>query len=331
MTYEAFKEEFMSRLAERAERSEQIGTYQLFEDGASSEELKEKNFIRETNIKYNKIESDVLKGDFLSILHKQCEESLARYEMKYLFQSYEAKGWDFVWEIIEKNLETVTHFDMQSLLQNVHQYDRIQDRLILRAINYTDNRYTLKNCVYRQIGDIALVLYLFVAQTEEYGLTTTKVPKAAFEEWGKDMEEVLENALVNTNIRSVPRMYTAPKESYKTSYQTGAYMALDAKCQLGKYGLGRCTFTTYPQLNGAISFWYPGVQEKIAEMAGGDYYVAFTGIHEFHVHPVNTVPARQILGRLKDMNKYMNKEDEILSRKVYLYRADTKELTALEL
>jgi hypothetical protein len=78
-------------------------------------------------------------------------------------------------------------------------------------------------------------------------------------------------------------------------------------------------------------FFYPGVKEKIAEMAGGDYYVAFTGICEFHVHPVNDSNPRQILGRLKHMNKNVNKTGETLTRKVYRYKVDTKELVMVDL
>jgi hypothetical protein len=106
-------------------------------------------------------------------------------------------------------------------------------------------------------------------------------------------------------------------------------MALGSTCKVMK-GMITSMFTTRPVLNGAISFWYPGVQEKIAEMAGGDYYVAFTGIHDFRVHPVGTTTARAVLLKLKNMNQF-NKKDETLSRKVYRYHADTKELEQLEL
>ena len=90
-------------------------------------------------------------------------------------------------------------------------------------------------------------------------------------------------------------------------------------------------FTTYPSLNGAISFWYPGVKEKLAELAGGDFYVAFTGIHDFHIQPVNSTTPKEVLDRLKQMNRYINRKEEILSRKVYRYRAENGELTPLDL
>ena len=39
---------------------------------------------------------------------------------------------------------------------------------------------------------MALVLYLVVADTEEFGLNTTKVPREVMELWGKTEEEVFE-------------------------------------------------------------------------------------------------------------------------------------------
>lgn len=329
MTYEEFKKEFMLRLAKKEETSEQIGEYRLYLDGETSDDPGECNFIKATNIKYNKIESDVLIGDFLKICHKTDVGSEARYEMKYLFRSFSKEGWDLVWDIIDDSLNYAKKLDVKNVMKFVDDYEVMKDRIILRAINYTDNRYALKDYVYKQIGDMALVLYFFISDTKEFGLTTAKVDKKILETWGKEKEEVMETALVNSNMRSVPRMYNSPREADNPGYQTGAYMAVGSKCQLA-VGMRNSTFTTYPHLNGATSFWYPGVQEKIAEMAGGDYYVAFTGIHDFHVHPAGSISPRQVLANLKHMNR-INGKDETLSRKVYLYQADTRELKALDL
>ena len=44
-------------------------------------------------------------------------------------------------------------------MKNITDYEFIRNRLIVRPINFTDNKYELKDCVYKKIGDIALVLY----------------------------------------------------------------------------------------------------------------------------------------------------------------------------
>lgn len=327
MTYEEFKQELMDRLTQRTADSARIGECKLYEDGMTSDIPEEKNFIKSTNIKYSKVESDSLIGDFLNIQVKDEQVSHSRFEVKYLYDSFAEGGWDAVWEIIDENLRYAASINLKNLSENLANYEAIKDMLILRPLNFTDNRYELKECVYRRVGDIALVLYILVS-SGEMGLNTIKVQKSFLLPWDKDVDEIMEAALINTNVRFVPRMYDLGTISSHPNYEEGAYMALGATCKLGRMGSG--TFTTYPHLNGSISFWYPGVQEKIAEMAGGDYYVAFTGIHDFHVHPVGSIRARDVLANLKHMNK-VNAEGETLSRKVYLYKADTKDLIELVL
>ena len=91
------------------------------------------------------------------------------------------------------------------------------------------------------------------------------------------------------------------------------------------------TVTTTKQQNGAIAMFYPGVQEKIAHVCGGSYYVVFTSIHDARIHVKGAMSARQILQSLKDVNKKFNKPEEILSRKVFYYDSEKKELEMLEL
>jgi hypothetical protein len=329
MTYEEFKTEFAEKLKEKAETSERIGEYKFFDDGCTSEDVTDLSFIRQTNIKYSELESDVLKGDFLEVIHKKSKHMVCRFEMKYLYESFEEKGWDKVWLIISKNLEKTECVDSDKIAEDMENYETIKDRLILRPLNFTDNKYEMKEYVYRQIGDMALVLYIYLTNTEDTGLLTMKVYKTVFDAWGKEMDEVMEAALLNSYMKSVPRMYNTYEELSNPKYDTGAYMAVGSKCKLAT-GLWPSTFTTYPTTNGSISYWYPGVKEKIAKMAGGDYYVVFTGIHDFRVHPVGTVKPRDILRVLKDMNK-INPKGETLTRKIYRYKADTKELVQLDL
>ena len=58
------------------------------------------------------------------------------------------------------------------------------------------------------------------------------------------------------------------------------------------------TVTTTKQVNGAIAMFYPGVMERIAEMAGGSYYVVFTSIHEAKIHCAGSVDPGMILNTL---------------------------------
>jgi hypothetical protein len=88
--------------------------------------------------------------------------------------------------------------------------------------------------------------------------------------------------------------------------------------------------TTTKQRNGAIAMFYPGVKEKLAELFGGNYYVAFTSVDDARIHAKGTISPIDILSRLKDVNDHFPKED-ILSRKVFFYDAAKKVFDTLEL
>ena len=56
-------------------------------------------------------------------------------------------------------------------MKNITDYEFIRNRLIVRPINFTDNKYELKDCVYKKIGDIALVLYVLLYDDEKWDST----------------------------------------------------------------------------------------------------------------------------------------------------------------
>ena len=95
-------------------------------------------------------------------------------------------------------------------MAKLENYEVAKEKLIIRPINYTDNRYELKKMIYKQYDDVALVLYTVMYDNKEMGLGTLKVQKHIFEKWGKDLEEVWEDALINSNIIAPPRMYMTP-------------------------------------------------------------------------------------------------------------------------
>ena len=170
---------------------------------------------------------------------------------------------------------------------------------------------------------------MYNIQNKEQGLGTSKVNKGIFEKWNKTIDEVWEAALTNTYVLAPPRMYMSPFDRIAPAYEKGAFMALGSKMKsFGKTSVP--SVTTIKQVNGAIAMFYPGVKEKIASMAGGSYYVAFTSIHEAEIHCANTIPPRSILRNLKSVDKAFGPE-ETLSKKVYFYDAEKGTFDVMEL
>lgn len=145
--------------------------------------------------------------------------------------------------------------------------------------------------------------------------------------------------MINTMTDALPRLYMKSldipvmpprKKIGSPEYQKGAFMSASDPGNYQMAPFDFPTLTTTRQVNGAAAFFYPGVQERIAEIVGGDFYIAFTSICESRIHPVRSgISPRDILQRLKTINKVF--PETVLSNKVFLYHKEEKRLEALEL
>ena len=333
----AYKE-FISELKKKLEEKKQDLGYNkmtFLEDGATSSDAEELSIIRETNIKYHRTESDVLIGDYIILYQYEGKrEQMCRFDCGQLYRKYEKGSWEAVWEQILSSIESSRKFMELGIIDLIekNEYDLLKDRLFIRPLNFNDHRYELKNHIYRRVGDMVLVLYI-LASDENNGKThdvlSVKVPKASMQAWGIDEEEVWESAMSNTYIMAPPRIYLKPMDIVDPPYHRGAFMALNSDItSLSPNAVP--TVTTTVQINGAIAMFYPGVMQRIAELFGDDYYIAFTGTSEARLHKKGTIQPRNILMRIKQMNKTFD-PSEVLSNKVYLYETANQEMRQLEL
>ena len=333
MTYETFKQEISDYLLQQKELGFTPDELRLYEDGFTSDDEHELHLVRETNIKYHKTESDTLIGDFLVISEKGNFANICRLDLKYLFGEWQKKGWDAILGYVKGSFAMGEKVRKAGVLKLILDYEAVRDHLIICPLNFTDRRYDLKDAIYRRIGDIVLVLYLLASDESVGGrhdVISIRIRRNIFDKWGVDEEEVWQAALLNTNVMSPPRLYVGLKDMMNPPYTKGAFMAMNPDVtSFGMYDIP--TLTTTGQMNGAIAFFYPGVMEKIAQMAGDkDYYVAFTSIHDVRIHVKGSIAPIEILRNIKKVNKAFPK-DEILTRKVYLYEKEKKKLTMLEL
>lgn len=334
MGYKEFITELQEKLAEKKQELN-YSKMNFFEDGFTSTDAKELAIIRETNIRYHKTESDVLIGDFILLFQSGDRgEQMCRYECKYLYQRYEKGGWESVWKQVIASLDAgreLMEMEVMELIER-NEYEPLKDKLFIRPLNFNNHRYALKNHIYRRVGDMVLVLYILAKDENDgvvHNVTSVKVHKASVQAWGIDEEELWESALSNTYVMAPPRMYFNPMDLFKPPYHKGAFMALNSDIT-SIPPLSVPTVTTTSQTNGAIAMFYPGVMERLAELFGDDYYIAFTGTSEARLHKKGTINPREILMRIKQMNKAFDPE-ETLSNKVYLYERAKQEMRQLEL
>lgn len=311
-----FVEELKAKMAETEtlRASEEFIVHSIGEK-ADPEDWETASFIKTTNERYFGSESEVLQGDFLEI---KFERSLLRFDLGELKQVKDKEGWIPVIDKISSDLEYSRgiHGRAFFLIDNFRNYDIIKDSLIVRPLNYTSNSRILEGFAFRRLGDIALVLYLHVAD-EGSATNTIKVPMSIVEEWDTDktFKQILDDALENTM-----KMY--PAKIFRNILETDNDR--DPETDLMHTGMSLTKsavplITNLNRTNGAIAMFYPGVKEKLSELFGsGDLYVAFTSIHEAMVHKVGTVDPKSIQRHLRATNNAFG-ITETLTYSVYRY------------
>ncbi len=318
------KEKFCEQLSERLNAKYGSLGYKtrIIKEGYTSEDRKELEFIKETNLKYFKNQEELLGGDII-LLEKQGDSSV-RQEIDYLIESFNDGGWEYVESIFDKNIELCGYSDV--IRDEISDFDIMKDNIIVRVLNYELHKNELEDRVYRKIGDFVLSVNGLIFSNSKI-TSFFKISADFLKAWGITEDEVIEIGLENTRRLFPPRVYGVEYAlKIKTITQgDGDYMNNSQNIRLGN--LGEDTFVAYGTQNGATSFFYPGVKEKIAEMLGGeDYYVVFTSTEDFHVHKCSQNDAASLEKRLIDMNKYFPL-GEMLTEKIYKYSVDTGELT----
>ena len=195
MTYEEFCSVLLQKLEDR---KDELGYARVkyYPDGFTSEDQEELMTIRDTNIRYNKAESDVLSGDFIILYVEAVSAHICRFTCRGLYRSFEENGWEGVWTDINSSLadgKKMAKMDIMELIDR-NDYNALKEKVFIRPLNYKDHRYELKDYVYRQIGDIVLVLYLLASDErigERHDVSSMKLPRVMMETWGNGTPELL--------------------------------------------------------------------------------------------------------------------------------------------
>ena len=304
--------------------------YRFYPKGFTAVKEEDARFIRDTNVRYYHQDSERLQGDF-AVLEKDGEggvkKMFCRFSAEKLYEDYRRFGWDIVKEAVYENLGYCNSEEI-GILDKLDDHEAVKGRLFLRPLSYNNFAWEAGGYIYRRVEDIALVLYVLI-RDDEKGIDSAKIPKEMLKKWGMDADELLDEAMLNTYCMAQPRIYLSPFECINPPFERGAFMSFNSPITaLDKWSIP--TVTTTKLTNGAIAMFYTGVKEKIAELYGDSYYVAFTSIHEARTHCRGAYPPRDILKSLKETNRVFPKE-EMLSNKVYYYDREKGTFEALML
>ena len=277
-------------------------------------------FIAATNSKYFNSSSDELLGDFIELSFENGE--YIRINIGDIDDTASIE------DIVNESLSYCDSIrgDARSVIDNMSNYESIKDKLILRPLNLTRNKVALNGTCYIKNGDVALVLYLVVKEDDKT-MNTAKIPEDVVKSWGVDKMAVMIDTMNNTAKKYPARMFTNLLNINDTSDSESDFMSdtYDKKLDSGVIPL----VTTTKKTNGAISLFYPEVKEKISEMFGDGFYVAFTSIHEAMLHKKGTLEPSDIRRHVRATNRTFGPEDT-LSDEVFFYDSVNKTFSVVE-
>ncbi|MBQ9437206.1 MAG: hypothetical protein IJU50_02640 [Lachnospiraceae bacterium] len=327
-------QEFIDKLVHGITAHEEWGftreDIRVFKEGCRPEDEEGRKLVQETNMRYFQKDSDIMASDFMVLgMWINNIRHFIRASVDDLEDMWEKKGEESVWRLISDRITAQKMVSGTSILQSLENYEVVREQLIIRPINYTDHRYDLKEAVYRQIGDVCLVVYILLMDDPDKvnGIMSTKLNRSTLEKWGMTQDAVYEEALTNTYLKYPPRLYDPLEARPNMPYAKGAFMAINRDFPTIT-PLMVPLLTTTRMRNGAVAPFYPGVPQRISElMEGNSFYIVFTGEDEAMLHRKGAFSPRTLLDNLKENNAAF--PGDILSRKVFYYDKDKQEIQVL--
>ena len=239
-----------------------------------------------------------------------------------LFKSYQngSPFEEIIKEIID-DLNRIKKADIYEKTRVIRDYEKTKPLLFIRLLNADKYSADLQDAVYKTLGDIALVLYMKVTEYEGC-VTSTKIRQGMLEQWGKECDEVFQEAILNTYFMSPPRIYRWEQMIFNPEYEGESFMNLGDKCELKKDAMGNCLSTT-KKTNGAVAVFLPGVAEQLAYMLDSDFYMVFTSVHEVMIHNDKFVEPEDLQCVLRDTIREATPKEDYLTSRIYQYNRET--------
>ena len=295
-------------------------TYESFVETLRTELIEETGYDEKMICYKREDEYPPTLGDRILVKRQQSDEimEVCALYVQDLYREYQ-NGWsmdDIVEEILQR-LDAIKKSECFQRSQNLEDYEKIKDDLFIRLLNIEKNKMELKDCIYRTIGDIALVLYASMGELNGSS-ASIKIKRHMLDKWGQDANQVFEEALLNTYFISPPRIYCWEKLIFNPEYAGENFMNLMCDYTIKKDALGNCLSTT-TRTNGAVAIFLPGVAERIGQLMGGGFYMVFTSIHEVMIHNERNADPEELKQVLEDTVRETTPPEDFLTYQIYHY------------
>lgn len=174
--------------------------------------------------------------------------------------------------------------------------------------------------VYTLFHDIAIIYSIAIEdKTESGSQITMRIMNSYLDLWNTTKEEIHKIAMENTLQRE--NIVLTPMKKMVEDLQGKPVEYLDDIEEAPMYVL-----TNKSYINGAIAILDSNIQEKIASLLNGDYYIIPSSIHEVIVIPYDLMETEELNQMIKDINNEFVSADDRLSNHAFKYNTKTRKI-----
>ena len=203
-------------------------------------------------------------------------------------------------------------------------YDNIKDRLTVRLLEKNRNREFLANMPYVSVGHGLAVIADINMGEDKGGEWRIAVNNNVLDSLDVDIETLFSDAMKSSVVLDPPTLVDMTSALFAP--EKGNLLERDEPIAPEKVGAMYVLTNTSGSL-GAAALFYPDVKDKAAELLGSDYYILPSSVHEVILVPDSAgINSKELCDMVKQANRTVVDEKDILSDNVYHYSRDERRL-----
>ena len=203
-------------------------------------------------------------------------------------------------------------------------YDKVSDKLTVRLLEKKRNREFLMTMPYVSVGHGLAVIADINMGEDRGGEWRVAINNSVLESLGVDKETLFADAMKSSVIVEPPTLTDMTNALF--SPEKVNLLDRDEPLAPDEIG-GMYVLTNTSGSLGAAALFYPDVKEKTAELLGSDYYILPSSTHEVIIVPdAPGIKAEELCDMVKQANRTVVDEKDILSDNVYHYSKDDRRL-----
>ena len=230
--------------------------------------------LQEQQIFFKKKAIDNKDRLFVDAFENLSGKQLCGIDVKDLYERYmEGSSMESISYSVQDEIEKLKTVGMLEGEMIPDSYQKIRKYLFAKPLNKKAHSLELEDAVHKDVGDIACVVYMMLSNTNAY--FCVKIKNQHLKQWKMTKEAVMEEALKNTCQMAPPLICTNDENKWGGSFmENGAFCLSKSDKVMG------VRLSTNTKEYGAISVFYPGVLQRLAQLMGSDLYILFTSGNE---------------------------------------------------